>query len=305
MTNNLPTPASICFIGSNSLFSLIAFKTLRERKINVTQVILAGHAPAPARKTVLPVSMTDNPAQPITSIQQLASLLHIPVTFLGYTENRTQQWQRLCNDDRHHPVPDFVFVACFPEKLPADVIQWPRKKCINLHPSLLPEYRGPNPLFWQLRMNETHTGISLHLLNEELDTGPILRQQEITFPLGASHEELTTLLAVHGAHMFADLVCSNAFKAKQQNTSQASYQPLPTSNDYCIDQHWSAEHAYRFIMGTRTPVNGYPIRLNNTTLHLTTALSFENKRELPEDFKIQNNVVQIRFSDGVLCAKSV
>lgn len=192
---------------------------------------MAGHAPASLPKICLPISKNETPNNQVSSIPELAEQYEIPVTFLGPANNRRRQWQKLCVDATQHPRPDFIFVACFPEKLPAVVLNWPHQKSINLHPSLLPKYRGPDPVFWQVHHNETHTGISLHILNDELDAGPILRQQEVIFPTGATRAELDTLLAQQGALAFVQLLIAGEFIAVAQSEAHASYQPWPDKNN--------------------------------------------------------------------------
>ena len=242
--NRATGPARICFIGTSGLFSLTAFNTLCAHDMKISQVILAGPAPAPAPEKQLPV--TTRIAAQTETLHSLAAQREIPVTFLGRTQDRQRQWQTLCAT---LPTPDFIFVACFPEKLPAVTLNWPQQKSINLHPSLLPKYRGPDPLFWQLRHNETQTGITLHELTDTLDAGPILHQQHIAFPPGAARAELNALLAEQGALAFVRLLASNHLVGHKQNAAAASYFPLPTQNDYRIDPHWSAEHRNNFIRG--------------------------------------------------------
>lgn len=234
----------ICFIGSSGLFSFTAFKTLCAHNMNISQAILAGHAPAPSPENPLPVA---TPVEPQTAaLHSLAKRHGIPVTFLGHTTDRQHQWQTLC---ANLDTPDFIFVACFPEKLPDVALNWPHQKSINLHPSLLPRYRGPDPVFWQLRHNESQTGITLHELSDTLDAGPILHQQKIVFPPGATRAELNTLLAEQGALAFIHLLTTHRFAGHAQDNSQASYFPLPTHSDYHIDPHWTVEHRNNFIRG--------------------------------------------------------
>ena len=244
LKSHAPTPPQVCFIGNGSLFSLTALQTLCTHDIGISQAILAGHAPAPMPDQPLPVATPTE--SPLAALQSLAMQHKIPVTFLGHTQDRQQQWQTLCAS---LPAADFIFVACFPERLPTVTLQWPRRKAINLHPSLLPKYRGPDPLFWQLRHNESQTGISLHELNDALDAGPILQQQKIPFPAGATRDELNILLAKQGALAFTQLLAADHFVGRAQDAAQASYFPLPTPTDYHIDPQWSAEHRNNFICG--------------------------------------------------------
>ena len=301
MTHKPVSSAKVCFIGSNSLLSLATLQQLYKQKINVAQIILAGYGAATHSESKLPTTIANKTEQAITHIHQIACSSGIPMTYLGQAEDHYAQWQRLCSDER----PDYVLVACFPKILPASLIQWPRVTSMNLHPSLLPKYRGPDPIFWQLRFNERHTGVTLHQLSEALDAGPILGQQTINLPQDASNAELTRLFAQQGAELFISLLHRESLDATAQDPEQSSYDPLPTADDYVIDPNWSVEHAYRFMRGTPTPAGGYPITLHKQTLYLHSALSYSKQPAHSLQEQQMNDVIAIPFADGVLCAKSV
>jgi methionyl-tRNA formyltransferase len=90
----------------------------------------------------------------------------------------------------HRYEPDVTLCLGFPWKIPPAALSVPRLGAMNGHPSLLPWYRGPNPVAWMIRNGETEIGFTLHRMDAELDTGPILAQASI--PLGDEHswEEL-------------------------------------------------------------------------------------------------------------------
>lgn len=71
---------------------------------------------------------------------------------------------------------DYILVACWPYLIPADVHGLAGKAAVNLHPSMLPAYRGPDPLTMQIAAMETEFGVSLHLLNSQFDRGELLGQ---------------------------------------------------------------------------------------------------------------------------------
>ena len=70
--------------------------------------------------------------------------------------------------------PDLIVVAIFSQILKKDIINIPTMGCINIHPSLLPKYRGPNPYFWVLHNKEKETGVTIHYINEGIDSGSII-----------------------------------------------------------------------------------------------------------------------------------
>ena len=78
--------------------------------------------------------------------------------------------------------PDLVVCMGFPWKIPPAALAVPRLGWLNGHPSLLPRHRGPLPVAWAIREGDEEIGITFHLMDAELDTGPILAQRR--YPLG-------------------------------------------------------------------------------------------------------------------------
>ena len=78
--------------------------------------------------------------------------------------------------------PDLVVCMGFPWKIPPDALAVPRLGWLNGHPSLLPRHRGPLPIAWAIREGDEEIGITIHRMDAELDTGPILAQRP--YPLG-------------------------------------------------------------------------------------------------------------------------
>lgn len=100
--------------------------------------------------------------------------------------------------------PDFLLVACFPYRLPATLWQSRHWHCWNLHPSILPKYRGPDPLFWQLRRHETDTGVTLHQLSGKLDAGDIIAQRAKALPAKVDATSLNEWVAGPGVELFLE-----------------------------------------------------------------------------------------------------
>jgi methionyl-tRNA formyltransferase len=94
-----------------------------------------------------------------------------------------------------------VVVAAFGQILPAEVIRGPRRGCINIHPSLLPKYRGAAPINWALIRGEQETGVTIMRMDEGVDSGDILLQEAT--PIGAEETfgELHDRLAEMGADL--------------------------------------------------------------------------------------------------------
>lgn len=86
--------------------------------------------------------------------------------------------------------PDLIAVAAFGRILKNELIETPGLGCINVHPSLLPRYRGPNPYYWALANRETKSGVTVHFIDEGIDTGDIILQSDFCLERGESEATL-------------------------------------------------------------------------------------------------------------------
>ena len=93
--------------------------------------------------------------------------------------------------------PDVAVVACFTRRIPAALLAVPRLGFLNLHPSLLPDYRGPRPVYWQLR-HHAPAGVTVHYMDEGLDTGDIAAQRPVALPPGLSEADAERHLMLVG-----------------------------------------------------------------------------------------------------------
>ncbi len=126
--------------------------------------------------------------------------------------------------------PDLIVVAAFSRILKAPLIAIPRLGCINVHPSLLPRYRGPEPYYWILFNKEHKTGVTIHYVDERIDSGNILMQRE--FELEPSETELTlqNKCNVVAANLLGEavlLLASGEASSIPQNETDASYYSFP------------------------------------------------------------------------------
>jgi methionyl-tRNA formyltransferase len=102
--------------------------------------------------------------------------------------------------------PDLVVVAAYAQILPRRVLDLPRFGCLNVHASLLPRFRGASPIQAAILEGDAETGATIMLMDEGLDTGPILSQARL--PIGArdTAESLAARLSTSGADLLADTV---------------------------------------------------------------------------------------------------
>jgi len=127
--------------------------------------------------------------------------------------------------------PDMVVVAAFGQILPKAIIDFPQLGCLNIHPSLLPQYRGAAPLNWSIIRGESKTGVTIMMMDEGMDSGDILMQEET--PLGnlETFGELHDRLADLGARMLLktiEQVSTGNINRQAQDESSVTFAPRLT-----------------------------------------------------------------------------
>ncbi len=144
--------------------------------------------------------------------------------------------------------PDLIVVVAYGQIIPASIIYLPRFDSINIHFSLLPKYRGASPVQWTILKGEEKTGLTIFKLNEKMDEGDILIQQEIDIYPEETAGELETRLSQAGADLLVKTVENlGGIKPWPQDHSQATYAPRLTKEDGLIDWQKGAQQLERQI----------------------------------------------------------
>ena len=124
---------------------------------------------------------------------------------------------------------DLVIVAAFGQILPESIIDSPREGCINIHPSLLPKYRGAAPINWAIINGEKKTGVTVMKMDKGMDSGDILLQEETIIGEKETFGELHDRLAKTGAALLLktlSLLPAGHIHPKPQDHSLATFAPL-------------------------------------------------------------------------------
>ena len=122
---------------------------------------------------------------------------------------------------------DVFVVASFGAILPKELLNIPKRGVLNVHPSLLPRLRGPSPIRSAILNDEKETGISIMLLDEEMDHGPLVAQKRVpALPWPPHGKALDVLLAHEGGKLLAHVLplwTAGKLEAKPQNHDLATY----------------------------------------------------------------------------------
>lgn len=288
---------SVVFLGSASPFSVVVLRRLLDAGIEVSTVLIPERAREPqsrfsSRGFEIPIYRTDD----IADVCRLSDVRIERVKGLG--DERTRA--RISTAE-----PDIVVSACFPFIAPLEVLELPRLGCLNLHPSLLPAYRGPAPLFWQYRAGEQTIGVTVHFMSDAIDAGDIIDQEEVSLTPGITASELNGRLAGIGGELLVssiEALMGGEATRRPQEESASSYFSWPKEKDFEIDNDWPAERAFRFIRGTQEMGQVFKIKTANETLSVQSALLFSTHDTIEGSHERFGNDVRIQFSPGILHA---
>lgn len=200
---------------------------------------------------------------------------------------------------------DLACVACFPWRIPPQLLALPTHGFLNLHPSLLPAYRGPHPLFWTFRDGVQDTGVTLHFMDERLDTGDIVLQAPLRLPDGISGPEADRRAGEVGGALLVEATTRLAKGTLSRRPQPASgrYYPAPTATDFHLDLNWSALRAFNFMRGTAEWGRPYSVDVGRRTLRLSHALRYEAGRQLGTLYRTKGHQAWLQFTPGVLYAR--
>jgi methionyl-tRNA formyltransferase len=245
------TPDQICqdlniiFIGT-SKFGLPTLETLIKNKI-IPKLIITETDKRAGRGNILIFSPVKEYAQkfrlPLISSQKIASAF----------------------DEIKKIKPDLIIVAAFGQIIPKKILNIPKLGTINIHPSLLPKYRGPTPIASAILRHEQETGLSIILMDEKIDHGPIILQKKIKIDDRVNTPDLEIRLAQIGAELALKAVkkiANGPISLKKQNKKNVSYTQKFTKENGKIDWQDSSEkidaqvRALKPWPGTYTEING-------------------------------------------------
>jgi len=274
-----PAPRAL-FLGMAGNFSPPSLLALLDSGVEVCAVVLPArdhHAGQP------PLRLMEKSAQARPMLPVLQSSLHNSIVTIAWKRDipvwevaRMSDPETISLFSQYRP--DVLCVACFSLYIPRAILTIPRLGCLNVHPSLLPANRGPDPLFWTFHDGHRETGVTIHMMDEGLDTGPIVAQEKITIPDGITYAQLEAECAALGGKLLAQSLWQlyhGAAALTSQNESKSSYLPMPADKDYVVvAAEWEARRVYNFIRGVAS--RGMPVTLitGEKSIQVMNAISY-------------------------------
>ena len=166
--------------------------------------------------------------------------------------------------------PDLIIVVAFGQILKKGFLSVPRWGVINIHASLLPKYRGAAPIQWAILNNESQTGLTVMHMDERMDTGPILFQEEVPILQDETTGQLHDRLALKAGDLIIkalNQMAGNPIKESPQDHSMATYAPKIEKSTFLIDWKQHANRISALIRaldprpGAYTTIQGKEVKL--------------------------------------------
>lgn len=207
--------------------------------------------------------------------------------------------------------PELLVTVHFERLICPELIKVPTNGCINIHPSLLPQYKGLAPQHWPIINGDKETGITIHYIDEGMDTGKIILQEKIEI----APDEYISDLQFRMLKMYGPLMCqaikriaSEGFRPLLNNPLEGSYYPKLKLKDTRIDLLKSKNEIYNLIRGVSSPYMGahYEDRTIWHAIRLIQTQEDEYCQQFPTPgfYEINEDEAILRVSDGVLLITS-
>lgn len=209
-------------------------------------------------------------------LQALLKDTGVPLLLLNKKEYKAQLSEAIKAYDA-----TVVLMMTFPFIITPEILSLPAKGFINFHYGLLPQCRGPQPILSHLLNNDEEAGITVHIVDAGIDTGPVIMQEKIPIEdndtYGTLQSKLAFLAAKQAANLLKILSYGTIVPAVPQDESKAGYFEMPTAAELTIN--WAEMSAKKIIrlVNTCNPWNkGAGTTINNWFLGITEAEIMED-----------------------------
>jgi methionyl-tRNA formyltransferase len=149
--------------------------------------------------------------------------------------------------------PDVICVSQFPWLIGDEILGIARRGAFNVHSSLLPRHRGPNPLFWIYYHSDRQTGVTVHRMNERSDAGDIVAQETFDLPRGFPVDRLYARKAVLGAELLVEVLGkleNGGLRPVAQDDRFSTSAPRVAQGMAMVNfAEWDVERVWHFLSG--------------------------------------------------------
>lgn len=199
--------------------------------------------------------------------------------------------------------PDFIIVAAYGKILPKNILNLPKYACINVHGSLLPEYRGAAPIQRSVLNGDKVTGITTMLMGEGLDTGDMLLKLEYEIGENETSGEVFDKLAQMAPSLLTETIekfVKGELIPEKQNEEKATYAAMITKEEALIDWKKSSREIHNLIRGMSPWPVAYTVYGGKKLKIFVSSLTDEKTDMEPGKLKKDKNEILAACGDGRL-----
>jgi methionyl-tRNA formyltransferase len=279
---------NFAFFGSSD-FSLFTLETLQERRFIPSLIITTPDKPQGRGMTITP-----------TVVKEWAQKNNIECLNPDrLDESFVTQLKSVCQNKNIN----LFIVASYGKIIPQSILAIPEKQTLNIHPSLLPKYRGASPLQSTILDDDKNTGITIMRMDEKMDHGPIVAQKDINIAKWPPFTEFQRDMATIGANLLADILphwFASEIKESPQDHDKATFCRKITKEDGLIDLNDDGYVNFRKIQAYNKWPKAYFLS-KNSKVKITKAdfkdgkleilnVIPENSKEIPYSIFLQKNI---------------
>jgi len=140
---------------------------------------------------------------------------------------------------------ELALSCCYPWRLPAQFLHQRVSRCLNIHPSMLPAWRGPDPVFWQLRAGARLIPVTVHEISHRIDCGTPVGQSEVDTDACVTESDVDRAVARRGVALA--VAATEPLPATAGVDARGLWHRSPRPGDYRIFPGWNVAHASRFV----------------------------------------------------------
>lgn len=230
-------------------------------------------------------------------VKFLATQLNIPVV-QPYKVGEIADKLRLTS-------PDLIVVVAYGNILTQEILKIPKLGCINLHASLLPELRGPEPIAWSIILGKEKTGLTTMWMDEGVDTGDIIAQKEIEILPEDTRGSLEKKMSLIGADFLCETLkmIEEGKSLRKKQEGNPTYAPMIKKIDCLIDWSKSAREIHNLVRGLSpspsayTFIEGGRLKIYRSKIVVEPALPSVKPAEIVE---IKDDEILVATGEGII-----
>ncbi len=265
------------------------YPTLKDR-LDITAVITAPDKPVGRKQELVP-----------SPVKKWALENNLPV--LQPKKIADPEWIRRVQELN----PDLIILCAYGQIIPKEILDIPKYGALNIHPSLLPKYRGASPIQATILNGDKETGITIMLMDKEMDHGPTISNFQFPISNKITYKELENKLA----DVAADLLIKTLFdwidgkiKAQPQDHFKATFCKIIKKENGKIDWNKSAQEIERQVRAFRQWPTAYTF-WNGKQIKILKASTKESKIKKTGEVFTENKELMVQTGNGILILKEI